>query len=230
MAAQRITGRELADLAGFGSHNYVAKRLRDDLPFTMDDIERLSAFWSEDAHQLIAAAYENHYERVYFEAEAAMRSDAEGRAARNGTPLVTLDELARYVASAVKVRRDVKVPGTFTQVDFVFTQPRGENVLVVVDFDGNQDDALKRMQEAEKLVRLDHKFGLVLLAEGRTDAEIAERLLSAATDDLRAVASGGEATDEQATEADRRGAAARDRQEAAMAEMDRKKRSRRGRS
>lgn len=70
MAAQRITGRKMADLTGM-SHSYLAKRLRDALPFTLDDLDRILGVWDEDGPSFMEAAWNNHFERIAFEAEDA---------------------------------------------------------------------------------------------------------------------------------------------------------------
>lgn len=40
MGAMRLSGRAVATKAGM-SHNYLAKRLRDEAPFTLDDIQSI---------------------------------------------------------------------------------------------------------------------------------------------------------------------------------------------
>lgn len=42
LAAQRTSGKKLAETVGL-SQNYIAKRLRDEAPFTIDDIELIVA-------------------------------------------------------------------------------------------------------------------------------------------------------------------------------------------
>lgn len=44
LGGRRITQRQLAAGAGFASHNYVSTRLRDEKPFTLDDIERIATY------------------------------------------------------------------------------------------------------------------------------------------------------------------------------------------
>lgn len=68
MAARRITLRELAAAAGFSSHNYLAIRLRDEKPFTLDDVDRISQFFEESALEFLSAAYDHHEDRLYMEA------------------------------------------------------------------------------------------------------------------------------------------------------------------
>lgn len=70
MAARRITGRSLAKDAGFASNNYLAIRLRDEKPFTLDDIEIICAFLdeSDDSAEFIKRAVDNHAERLWIEA------------------------------------------------------------------------------------------------------------------------------------------------------------------
>lgn len=71
LAARRLTLRELAIGAGFKSHNYIAIRLRDEKPFTLDDVERIVAFLegeSTEAWEFIKRADESHAERLWIEA------------------------------------------------------------------------------------------------------------------------------------------------------------------
>ena len=65
IAAVRTTQRELAAGAGFASHNYLAIRLRDEKPFTLDDIDMLCAYWEIDPIPFLQAAYDNHSERIW---------------------------------------------------------------------------------------------------------------------------------------------------------------------
>lgn len=62
LAAQRVSQRELAERGGWASHNYVAMRLRDEKPFTIDDLERLAEFFEDgnglDAVELLRLAIE----------------------------------------------------------------------------------------------------------------------------------------------------------------------------
>ena len=67
MAARRLTIRDLAKGAKFGSHNYLAIRLRDEKPFTLDDVNEVCLFLDEDPIEFIAQAYENHGDRLFAE-------------------------------------------------------------------------------------------------------------------------------------------------------------------
>ena len=62
-ADRSLTGQKLARAIGL-SQNYVAKRLRDEAPFTADDIERLSDHWEIDPEIFVRAAVANHWERI----------------------------------------------------------------------------------------------------------------------------------------------------------------------
>jgi transcriptional regulator with XRE-family HTH domain len=55
MGRHRVSGMQLAGLTGM-SQNYIAKRLRDEAPFTVNDIENISNALSEDVAQLWIAA------------------------------------------------------------------------------------------------------------------------------------------------------------------------------
>lgn len=68
MAAERITLRDFAAKAGFKSHNYLAIRLRDEKPFTLDDVDLVAAFFDESGAEFIAAACEHHEERLWTDA------------------------------------------------------------------------------------------------------------------------------------------------------------------
>lgn len=73
MSARRVTLREVAKAAGFGSHNYLAVRLRDEKPFTLDDVDLICAWLEEDPPVFLGRAWENHWERISYEAENASR-------------------------------------------------------------------------------------------------------------------------------------------------------------
>lgn len=55
MGRQRVSGNQLAPKIG-KSQNYVAVRLRDDAPFTLNDIERICEALQEDFADLMLAA------------------------------------------------------------------------------------------------------------------------------------------------------------------------------
>jgi transcriptional regulator with XRE-family HTH domain len=55
MARQRVSGAELARMIG-RSQNYLARRLRDDVPLSANDIEDICEVLSEDLAELIIAA------------------------------------------------------------------------------------------------------------------------------------------------------------------------------
>lgn len=55
MARQRISGAQLATKARI-SQSYLSKRLRDDLPFTLNDIEAICKALDEDLETLVHAA------------------------------------------------------------------------------------------------------------------------------------------------------------------------------
>lgn len=55
MGRHRISGNQLAALTGV-SQNYIASRLRDESPFTVNDIENICKALNEDPGQLWANA------------------------------------------------------------------------------------------------------------------------------------------------------------------------------
>lgn len=55
MGRQRVSGIQLAAMTGI-SQNYVAKRLRDEAPFTLNDVERICEVLGEDYITLITNA------------------------------------------------------------------------------------------------------------------------------------------------------------------------------
>jgi transcriptional regulator with XRE-family HTH domain len=55
MGRHRISGMQLAGITGM-SQNYIAKRLRDEAPFTVNDIENICSALGEDVGQLWIAA------------------------------------------------------------------------------------------------------------------------------------------------------------------------------
>lgn len=81
MAVQRVTGRALAGAAGYASHNYVAERLRDEKPFTLDDVDRLCRAMDVDSADLIQRAWRNHGPRLQLEADEAGALELEREAA-----------------------------------------------------------------------------------------------------------------------------------------------------
>ena len=65
MAAQRISGKALAEQIGV-SQNYFATRLRDEKPFTLDDLDRIVQVIAGEAdpHVFIQQAHERQGEAV----------------------------------------------------------------------------------------------------------------------------------------------------------------------
>lgn len=59
LAAKRMALRTFAEEAGFASHNYVAIRLRDEKPFTLDDLDQIAAYFDEPVQQFIDSAINN---------------------------------------------------------------------------------------------------------------------------------------------------------------------------
>ena len=55
MGRRRVSGIQLASLTGI-SQNYIAKRLRDEAPFTLNDIERICVALEENYLELMVAA------------------------------------------------------------------------------------------------------------------------------------------------------------------------------
>lgn len=58
MGRHRISGMQLANLTGV-SQNYIASRLRDESPFTVNDIENICKALGEDPGNLWAAAIQH---------------------------------------------------------------------------------------------------------------------------------------------------------------------------
>jgi hypothetical protein len=55
MARQRVSGAELARMIG-RSQNYLARRLRDDVPLSANDIEDICEVLGQDLPELVIAA------------------------------------------------------------------------------------------------------------------------------------------------------------------------------
>jgi transcriptional regulator with XRE-family HTH domain len=55
MTRQKISGAQLADKTS-RSQSYISKRLRDDVPFTANDIEEICKALNEDLGQLVISA------------------------------------------------------------------------------------------------------------------------------------------------------------------------------
>ena len=67
MAAQRVSGKRLAERVGM-SQNYFATRLRDEKPFTLDDIAAIAReLDGSDGHTFIVEANARHSDRVFAE-------------------------------------------------------------------------------------------------------------------------------------------------------------------
>lgn len=71
LAVRRVGLRPFASEAGFDSHNYVAIRLRDEKPFTLDDVDRICGYFEEDPIEFVARADRNHRSRYESEAVVA---------------------------------------------------------------------------------------------------------------------------------------------------------------
>ncbi|QPK81151.1 helix-turn-helix transcriptional regulator [Schaalia sp. ZJ405] len=72
MAARRVSGKSLAEQIGT-SQNYVAKRLRDEATFTLDDVEKIMTTVFHSPHvttaDFILDAYERNINDVYTDEE-----------------------------------------------------------------------------------------------------------------------------------------------------------------
>lgn len=67
IAKWRWNQRQFAKGAGWRTHNYVAKRLRDEAPFTLDDYERICEAYELDPLEFMREAVDNNYERLMME-------------------------------------------------------------------------------------------------------------------------------------------------------------------
>lgn len=78
MAARRLSGKSLAAMVGM-SQNYLATRLRDEKPFSLDDLDALLVHLDEgrDAWEFMRAAQDNHSDRVSEETMLAAVSQAD---------------------------------------------------------------------------------------------------------------------------------------------------------
>ena len=63
MARHRVSTTLLADRAGF-SRTYLGKRLRDEVPFTFNDVEDICKAIREDLPGLIAAAFDRLHKQL----------------------------------------------------------------------------------------------------------------------------------------------------------------------
>jgi hypothetical protein len=114
LAAERVNLRDFSERAGFASHNYPAIRLRDERPFTTDDVQLIANYFEVDPHAFVDAAYEAHSERLYDELLYAQRDAAPGPAddlaARRGSNssdgAPNLDHLKGLPRAAAPKRRD----------------------------------------------------------------------------------------------------------------------------
>ena len=74
MAVRRMTIRAFATGAGFSSHNYLAIRLRDEKPFTLDDIDMICRYLDEDPVAFMKRAYDLHSEAIWVESMDARKA------------------------------------------------------------------------------------------------------------------------------------------------------------
>lgn len=91
MGALRLSGKALAAKVGL-SQNYVAKRLRDEAPFTLDDVERIIDVVDPhgDIDDFVVSAYRRHWEDALYDLE---------QFAPRKLRVVTEDEIDEAVAS-----------------------------------------------------------------------------------------------------------------------------------
>jgi Helix-turn-helix. len=79
LGAKRLSGKKLAELMDL-SQNYVAKRLRDEAPFTLDDIDLMVD--ALDLDYSAATLISNAYDRYHDDIDGAMFLE---NAARSGS-------------------------------------------------------------------------------------------------------------------------------------------------
>lgn len=91
MGALRLSGKALAAKVGL-SQNYVAKRLRDEAPFTLDDVERIIDVVDPhgDIDDFVVSACRRHWEDALYDLE---------QVAPRKLRVVTEDEIDEAVAS-----------------------------------------------------------------------------------------------------------------------------------
>ncbi|MFT3871578.1 MAG: helix-turn-helix transcriptional regulator [Nocardioides sp.] len=80
LAARRMSRRELGSKIGLGN-NYLALRLRDAKPLTLDDLELITHYLDEDVDEFVQRAWDTHSERLWVEQGDAIKK-AEGEAQR----------------------------------------------------------------------------------------------------------------------------------------------------
>ena len=97
MAAVRITARDLAGRVGF-SQNYLSIRLRDERPFTLDDLPRVieALGYDGEVHEFIADATKRHTDNVW----ATVPSERDSSAAPSVIDLASKRATAPTGASA----------------------------------------------------------------------------------------------------------------------------------
>ena len=64
MAARRISGKQLADLIGV-SQNYLATRLRDEKPLSLDDVWSIAEVLGEDVDEFVSDACKRQWDVVW---------------------------------------------------------------------------------------------------------------------------------------------------------------------
>lgn len=64
LGKDRMNQREFATRLGFSSHNYISVRLRDEKPFTLDDVDKMCRLWDIDPEEFIQQAVASNLDRV----------------------------------------------------------------------------------------------------------------------------------------------------------------------
>lgn len=108
MAAQRISGKALSAMAGM-SQNYLAKRLRDEAPFTLDDVEVLVEHVDVnfDPPRFIAEAIERNSDEVWAAMDSQRLSRPLDRAGASAPPEIeVLDDAVELKSRARQKRHD----------------------------------------------------------------------------------------------------------------------------
>lgn len=99
LAKDRMNQREFAARLGFTSHNYISVRLREEKPFTLDDIDKMCALWDVAPEEFIQQAVESNLDRIMADLNEAT---AAGRAAEDLPTLAEKRQEKRSYAQPVK--------------------------------------------------------------------------------------------------------------------------------
>ena len=102
MGAKRISGKKLAELVGV-SQNYLAKRLRDEAPLTLDDVASIAEVLDPTigAQEFVQVAYDRQHEELWVDVISRSRLEEERAEVveMHAIPRISRDDMPGMAAS-----------------------------------------------------------------------------------------------------------------------------------